>query len=234
MDPLQPQQPAFNPAEIGALAHLYRGELYRSKMWRARLDTTTNWAVGTTGVTVSIAFGTPEATPLPLLVISLLVTVFLGIEARRYRYFDIWRARVRVLEVGLMSPILRGEGASVRTGWNQLLAENYENLQFNISYIEAVGRRLRRNYIWIYLILGLTYFTKLLIHPHVVRSLGEVLERAAIGPISGGIVMAFVLLWHVVITVFAIATTAKQEALGRVARPDKDDEDRLLRSRLKI
>jgi uncharacterized membrane protein len=28
-----------------ALAHLYRGELHRMKLWRERLDRTTNWAV---------------------------------------------------------------------------------------------------------------------------------------------------------------------------------------------
>ena len=35
-------QPTFSPPDIGALAHLYRGELYRSTVWRTRLDTTTN------------------------------------------------------------------------------------------------------------------------------------------------------------------------------------------------
>ena len=25
----------YNPAEIGALAHLYRGEMYQTKIWRA-------------------------------------------------------------------------------------------------------------------------------------------------------------------------------------------------------
>ena len=29
----------FTTAEIGALAHLYRGEVYRSTSWRTRLDT---------------------------------------------------------------------------------------------------------------------------------------------------------------------------------------------------
>ena len=43
-----PSPPPFNAAEIGALAHLYRGEMYRSKIWRTRLDATTNWAVVTT------------------------------------------------------------------------------------------------------------------------------------------------------------------------------------------
>ena len=47
---------AFGPAEIGALAHLYRGEMYQSKVWRNRLDTTTNWAIVTTGIALSLTF----------------------------------------------------------------------------------------------------------------------------------------------------------------------------------
>ena len=39
--------PTYSAAEMGALAHLYRGEMYRSTVWRTRLDTTTNWAVVT-------------------------------------------------------------------------------------------------------------------------------------------------------------------------------------------
>ncbi len=33
----------FNAADITALSHLYRGEMYRSTVWRTRLDATTNW-----------------------------------------------------------------------------------------------------------------------------------------------------------------------------------------------
>lgn len=55
----------FNSAEIGALAHLWRGEVYRSTIWRTRLDTTTNWAVVTLGIALSIAFASREASPLP-------------------------------------------------------------------------------------------------------------------------------------------------------------------------
>ena len=50
----EPEQ-EFSAAEIGALAHLYRGEVYRSTIWRTRLDTTTNWAVVTLGVALSIS-----------------------------------------------------------------------------------------------------------------------------------------------------------------------------------
>jgi uncharacterized membrane protein len=40
MDPLDntaPVNQAFTAAEIGAIAHLYRGEVYRSTVWRTRL-----------------------------------------------------------------------------------------------------------------------------------------------------------------------------------------------------
>jgi uncharacterized membrane protein len=44
----------FDTADITALSHLYRGEVYRSTVWRTRLDTTTNWAVVTTGLALSM------------------------------------------------------------------------------------------------------------------------------------------------------------------------------------
>src|SRR6201989_1536511 len=112
------QQITFNPAELGMLAHLYRGEMYRSKIWRTRLDATTNWAVATTGIALSVAFSNPANSPLPLVLVALMSLVFLSIEARRYRYFDIWRTRVRIMETGMFGPILRGEGVRVDNGWN--------------------------------------------------------------------------------------------------------------------
>ena len=84
---------------MGAIAHLYRGEVYRSTIWRTRLDNTTNWAIVTMGIALSTTFSNPEASPLPLLLVGLLIAVFLGMEARRYRYFNVWRARARWLEV---------------------------------------------------------------------------------------------------------------------------------------
>jgi uncharacterized membrane protein len=87
------QKSEFSTAEIGALAHLYRGEVYRSTVWRTRLDSSTNWAVVTTGIALSATFRSAEASPLPMALVGLLVSVFLLFEARRYRYFNVWRAR---------------------------------------------------------------------------------------------------------------------------------------------
>ena len=83
----------LNPSEIGAVAHLYRGEVYRSTVWRTRLDNTTNWSIVTLGIALSSTFSSREASELPLILIGLLLAVFLGLEARRYRYFNVWRAR---------------------------------------------------------------------------------------------------------------------------------------------
>ena len=42
MEGTKPPTREFDAAAIGALAHLYRGEVYRSTIWRTRLDKTTN------------------------------------------------------------------------------------------------------------------------------------------------------------------------------------------------
>src|SRR5512147_1858420 len=103
--------PQYSAAEIGALAHLYRGEMYRSTVWRTRLDTTSNWAVVTTGIALSVTFSNIQATPLPIVLISFLLTAFLLFEARRYQYFDIWNMRLRVMESCFYDPILRAQGS---------------------------------------------------------------------------------------------------------------------------
>src|SRR4051794_36638431 len=100
----------FNAAEIGALAHLYRGEVYRSTVWRTRLDATTNWAVVSTGLALSLTFSSESASPLPLVLVGLLVAVFLNIEERRYRFFDFWRVRAHILETQFLGPVLLGRG----------------------------------------------------------------------------------------------------------------------------
>ena len=119
-----PTKTKFDIAELGAIAHLYRGEVYRSTVWRTRLDQTTNWAVVTTGLAMSLTFSGPYASPLPLILVGLLVAVFLLLESRRYRYFSVWRARCRLMEIDVYGPMLRGEGVSLDGKWNTLLASD--------------------------------------------------------------------------------------------------------------
>jgi uncharacterized membrane protein len=209
-------EPPFNAAEMGMLAHLYRGEMYRSKVWRTRLDATTNWAVATTGIALSVAFSSAGNSPLPLVLVALMAVVFLTIEARRYRYFDIWRTRVRMMEVSMYAPLLRLQGIRIDNGWNEELARDYEHLHFHISFWEAAGRRLRRNYSFLFLVQAVSYAVKICIHPTPVRSLRDLWEHASIGPLSGEIVLAVGVLFHTGLVALALLTLKGQRAAGRV------------------
>ena len=111
----------FNAAEIGALAHLYRGEIYRSTAWRTRLDNTTNWSVAGLGLAMSISFSRPDASALPILLMGVLIVVFLFFEARRYRYFNVFRARARWMETNFYAPMLLGKGCICGTGWEKFV-----------------------------------------------------------------------------------------------------------------
>ena len=216
------QRAEFSAAEIGALAHLYRGEVYRSTVWRTRLDSSTNWAVVTTGIALSATFSNSEASPLPMVLVGLLVSVFLLFEARRYRYFNVWRARARLLETDFYAPMITGNGARLDSGWTDLLAQDYVHPRYHISFARAIGRRLRRTYAWIFVIQAIAYYGKLAIHPEPLTTLAELWERAAIGPIPGGLVIAAGVLFHGGWAVFALITlrteiTSRRERRSLIA-----------------
>jgi len=183
---------SFTAAEIGALAHLYRGEVYRSTLSRTRLDTTTNWSVVTLGVALSVTFSTAEASPVPLLLVGVLIGLFLMIEARRYRYFNVWRARARWLENHFYAPMLDDGDLHLEQDWQRVLARDYTRPAYHISYMTAVGRRLRNTYLWIFLLQTIAYLAKLAIHPAPLERAGEFTARAAIGSVPGAAVLGFV------------------------------------------
>ena len=197
----------FNAAEIGAIAHLYRGEVYRSTVWRTRLDNTTNWAVAGLGVAMSISFSHKEASALPILLMGGLMVVFLFFETRRYRYFNVWRARCRWLETNWYSPMLLGKGCPCGTGWEKVLSQDYREPQYHISLSRAIGRRLRRTYFCVLTIQALAYLGKIIIHPTPVTSFGEFVQRAAIGPIPGEAILAAGVLFNGAWIIFALVTS---------------------------
>ncbi|MBK8198424.1 MAG: DUF2270 domain-containing protein [Acidobacteria bacterium] len=191
-----PAEGQCGPAEVTALSHLYRAEVYRSTVWRQRLDQTTNWAVISTGIGLSVAFANERASPFPIVLVGMLCIVFLMLEARRYRFFYVWRFRARVMEIAFMVPILRGEGAKIQLDRGTALSDDYEKPQYRISMIRCVGRRLRRNYGYIFAILGAAYFAKIAIHPVDVTSWDHFMRRAHIGPIPGWLSIAAGLGFH--------------------------------------
>lgn len=178
---------------INAIVHFYRGERSRADAWRARLDPTTNWAVVTTGGMLSFAFSGPEHSHVALLLANILVAVFLGFEARRFRYFDVWRSRVRMLEENFFIPIIRRNLVSPRSDWRESVALDLDQPKFKITFLEAVGLRLRFNYVWIFLAILVSWIAKVALHEPVpgVRGAGFV-GRMAAGPVPGAVVLLFV------------------------------------------
>jgi uncharacterized membrane protein len=198
-----------------AVVHLYRGEITRANTWRNRLDTTTNWAVITTGATLSFAFGDPYSPHFVILINSILVIFFLLMEARRYRYYEIWSSRVRVVETGYFAQILAPEGPADKQ-WAEHLADDLLTPHFTISEWEAIGRRLRRNYMWIFMLLAASWNLKVYLHPVRAWDSNVFVERATIGVVPGWFVLALGIVFNVSLIIFAIATVRLREATGEV------------------
>jgi len=206
----------MKPGEFNtAMVHFYRGEITRSNVWRTRLDNTTNWAVVTTGAVLTFAFGSVNNSHLVILLSFLLVWIFLVIESRRYRYYELWALRVRLMETDFFAAMLSSP-FTPHQEWATRLADSLLNPEFPISLREALGRRLRRNYIWLFLILGLAWTFKLILHPIPAHSLRTFLNHAAIGPISGQVVTLSVVCFFIVIFLIAILTSGLRASAGEV------------------
>jgi uncharacterized membrane protein len=198
-----------------AMVHFYRGEVQRSNTWRNRLDTTTNWAVLTAGATLSFVFSSPSNPHFVIPINSILVAIFLMMEARRYRYYEIWSSRVRVMETGYFAQMLAPDGV-VDQEWADHLAADLLTPHFTISEWEAIGRRLRRNYLWIFALLALSWNLKVYLHPLPAYSFNVFIERATVGLVPGWIVFFVGVIFNVSVVVFAIATVRLREATGEV------------------
>jgi uncharacterized membrane protein len=171
-----------------AMIHFYRGEVTRSNVWRSRLDATTNWAVVSTGAALSFAFSDAGHSHIMIPLSTLLITLFCYIEARRYQYYELWAYRVRLMETDFFAAMLAPPFQPSET-WATRLVDNLLHPKFTISFWEAFGRRFRRNYQFIFGLLAIAWFLKIYIHPWESPTLEVYLDRAAIGGISGPIVL---------------------------------------------
>src|SRR5882672_5347160 len=211
------QMRRMSPAEFNtAMIHFYRGEVQRSNTWRNRLDTTTNWAVLTAGATLSFVFSSQSNPHFVIPINSILVAIFLLMEARRYRYYEIWSSRVRIIETGYFAQLLAPESVPPDEAWAEHLASDLITPHFTITEWEAVGRRLRRNYLWIFALLALSWNLKVYLHPTPAANFVTFIDRATIGVIPGSLVFAIGILFNITILVFALATLRLREATGEV------------------
>jgi uncharacterized membrane protein len=206
----------LRPSEFTtAMVHYYRAEIQRSNTWRMRLDNTTNWAVVTTSAAVSFALSSPANHHGVLILNSLLIAIFLWIEARRYRYYELWALRTRLIETDFFGAMLVPPFAP-HPEWAENLAESLLTPEFPISIWEAIGRRFRRNYIWIFVVLEIVWALKVYLHPVPVANWAEFVTRSALGPVPGSIIIAAGLLFNGTLVLFGLLTAGLTQASGEV------------------
>jgi uncharacterized membrane protein len=188
---------------VNAFAHYYRAEIQRAISWRDRLDRTTNWAITVAAGILSVSLNQPEKHHGLLLFAMALVFLMLAIESRRYRFFDVYRRRVRMFETGYYGHIMAlSNGRTGHPGEQEWLAQLGDNIrapQVTLTLMEAMAHRLRRNYCWIFLILlaawllkveGSLAFTQILTRP------SDLHLQAEIGWTPGWAVLVLVLGFH--------------------------------------
>ena len=224
-DPEDPEQ-----AEIGremvdestglgsVAAHLYRGEMERMVEWRDRLDTTTNWAVTVMSAIVAYAFS-GEVSHAVILAGLLMGTVFLFIEARRFRDYDIWRSRVRVIQENLFANALDPSQGVEHDAWRAELSRDYREPERKISYRGAFSHRLRR----VYLPLITAMLVGWVFHVWAFNPDETFLEGASLPGVSGVVVTAAVGLYYVILLVLAVPLSEKER--GESGEADHGDID---------
>lgn len=181
---------------VNALIHLYRGELGEATAWRGRIDTTSHWAIVMSATALSFVFSDKDIERHTLIpIITLFCTFLLTMEARRYRFYDIWRSRARMIEINFYGPLLSGTKPAT-PDWANRLGQDMEWPRFHMPWGEAMGRRFRRNYIGIYSVLLGSWFVVLMTHPTPTTSFAEMVRRASIGPVSGVIVFTSMMLFY--------------------------------------
>ena len=202
---------------VTAVSHFFRGEMHRANVWRRRLDVTTNWAIVTTAAFLSFAFGSNENTHFVIILATIFVLFFLIIESRRYKYFDLWRWRVALVNENFFARVFSPSKPPMFPNWQELISEDLQHSRFKISFAEAFGRRLRRNYVWIFVVLGNCWLAKISIHPTPIGNFSEIFERASIYHlIPGWAVIAVGVLFNITLLLIALFTLKKREEFVRI------------------
>ncbi|MBL0408209.1 DUF2270 domain-containing protein [Microvirga aerilata] len=200
---MAPVFPTSSTEFITVMAHYHRAEIARMAGWRDRIDRTTNWAITVVAAMLSVSLSTPTAHHDVLLFAMVLVLLLLVIEARRYRFFDVYRSRVRRMERNYYAQIFSPEEGTT-DDWIHKLGDDLRQPVFLTSHSQAISRRLRRNYCWMFLILLFAWLVKTTfirmqenaVEAHLVTSVSERVRNAAIGPVPGWIVILAVTLFY--------------------------------------
>ncbi|ABA90295.1 membrane protein of unknown function DUF2270 [Syntrophotalea carbinolica DSM 2380] len=200
---------------ITAVIHYYRAESARALAWRERLDRTTNWAVAATAAFLGFAFSHPEITHAAFLFGLAMVYILLFVEARRFRFYDAYEYRVRLLHQEFVANLLKGRlDFSPDAPWRIDLAEDLLHPRYKMGPLQAIGQRIHANYIYLFAVLLAGWLLKIKLHPLIARSWRQYLQQAAIGELPG--------IWTLLFMAAFVAHLIYLRYLGRQAKGGRD------------
>ncbi len=199
---------------VTAIVHLYRGEVARANAWRMRLDQTTNWAIFVTASALGFAFNNKEASHFSLQFANVLLFFLLTFEARRFRFFDVWRARIRKIESNFFGPILRRDLASPEDEWALQVATDLDQPHFHVTRLQAMRSRLVRNYLPIFGVVFVAWLIKLDIHPVPTTSPRELYDRCAVGTVPSWVTLGLVGGFYVLLLAILLFGRARKRLPG--------------------
>ncbi|MHC3439108.1 DUF2270 domain-containing protein [Natrialbaceae archaeon A-gly3] len=146
-------------ALLSVLPHYYRGEVSQANSSQDRIDQTTNWAITVLAALLSLVFSSPDMPAYLLLIGVLVLCVFLWYEVRRYRFYDMYRARVRFIQENVFANALEPVGVE-HLRWREELSDDLRYPTFKVTSWEALSRRIRRIYALLFVLLGVAWVAK--------------------------------------------------------------------------
>jgi uncharacterized membrane protein len=126
------------------MAHAYRGEMDQATTWPQRLDQTPTWTVTVLAAILTWVFSSGDTPHHILLIGVVVVTLFLGIESRRYRHHDVYRSRIRMLQQNLFANVLDPTRSVEHPDRRVQLSTNHRTPTLKVIPREALVNSLRR------------------------------------------------------------------------------------------
>ena len=194
---VKPTLPTNSVEATNLMIHYYRAEMTRMNAWRARLDLTSNWAITVVAALLSVSLSNSAAHHGLTIFAMVIILLMLFVEARRYRFYDVYRMRIRQFERHYFGQFFEDDLQGGPEPWLVMLAQDLRHPKFRITLTLALRRRLRRNYVWMFLILLCAWIVKIAspdlqagayLDPS--RPLATIVGHASIGPVPGWFVIA--------------------------------------------
>ncbi|MBS3781110.1 MAG: DUF2270 domain-containing protein [Candidatus Thermoplasmatota archaeon] len=209
------------------ITHMYRAEVQRSYNWRKRLDRTTEWSIVILSALTTWTFSVPGRRHELLLSVLIFMGTLLWIEARRYRYYNVWASRIKTLEENFLAKTLSPDKEVSTREWMKTLADDLKHPRFKIPFWVAVAHRLRRVYFWLFSLTTMLWIGKLAIHPKPAQSFRMMIDRAAILGSPGYVVVILIgilLLGAGILAMFGSTHEAKGAKIVERRKTSKDWE----------